>query len=411
MADGIPVMQTEPQNDAKKQLKWCSLLHVANDGYIASITVLLPFIAADLGLNYTQSGLLKTASASAIAAAQIPAGLLSERIGEVLTLGVGMAWFSLSYIVLTLAISYGFTLVWIFSAGVGGGAYHPVGTALVSNVYPPEKSGPAIGTLNFFGDVGKVVFPALIGILVIRIGWQESFGVLGGIGMSISLLYLFFFRRTIGRKRQRPTLVDDTPGKNVMHRGSIQKIMANWGIRRPGQFTLYTIIGFLDVAVRSGVMAFLGFMLIENGIREDAVGGFLALTFFGGAFGKLLCGMPIRKLGSKRIVLITEMLMILGCYLLPSISAGWTLALFLPIFGFMLNGTSSVIYIGLAPTFEPERRSRGYALYYTLNFFSTAVSPYFLGLVGDAYNLDIIFYTAGVVMLIGLPLAVFLKDV
>ena len=54
-----------------KQLWWCNLHHVINDGYIASLSLLLPFIAADLGLSYSQAGLLKTFSHGAISAAHL----------------------------------------------------------------------------------------------------------------------------------------------------------------------------------------------------------------------------------------------------------------------------------------------------------------------------------------------------
>ena len=44
----------------RQQLWWCNIHHIVNDGYIASLSLLLPFIATDLGLSYTASGLLKT---------------------------------------------------------------------------------------------------------------------------------------------------------------------------------------------------------------------------------------------------------------------------------------------------------------------------------------------------------------
>ena len=82
--------------------------------------------------------------------------------------------------------------------------------------------------------------------------------------------------------------------------------------------------------------------------------------------------------------------------------------LFLPAFGFVLNGTSSVIYIGLAPTFTRHQRSRGYALYYTTNFVSMALSPLLFGLIADAYGLDAIFFACGILMALGLPLVLFM---
>ena len=102
--------------------------------------------------------------------------------------------------------------------------------------------------------------------------------------------------------------------------------------------------------------------------------------------------------------------MILGCFALPSVPSGWILVLFLPLFGFMLNGTSSVIYVGTAPTLNSEFRSRGYALHYTLSFIASATAPYLAGFVGDTYGLKAIFYANGVVMLFALPLVLFLKD-
>ena len=100
---------------------WCNLLHIFNDGYLASLALLLPFVAADLGLNYTQSGLIKTASSVAISGSQIPAGLLAERVGEILILGLGTAWFSLSYVAMLLVAGYPLLLLVAFAAGTGGG--------------------------------------------------------------------------------------------------------------------------------------------------------------------------------------------------------------------------------------------------------------------------------------------------
>ena len=394
------------------QLWWCNLLHIFNDGYLASLALLLPFIAADLGLNYTQSGLIKTASSVAITSAQIPAGLLAERIGEVLVLGLGTAWFGLSYMAMLLVAGYPLLLLVALAAGTGGGAYHPVGTALIANIFPPSRSGAAIGALNTFGDVGKVVFPALTGMLVVAVGWRWSFAVQGAAGMAAALCYLFFFRREIGAARRRIALrAKREKAHPQAGNRTLRNWMVGWGICAPRQFALYSVIGFLDVAVRTAATAFLGFVLIGIGVEQGAMGWLMSLTFFGGACGKLLCGILIRWWASKSIILCTELLMILGCLALPQISAGWQLFIFLPLFGFVLNGTSSVIYIGLAPTITPQARSRGYALYYTLNFFSSALAPYIFGLVGDTLGLEAIFVGAGALMALALPLVFLLRDI
>ena len=438
------------KDDPKTQLWWCNVLHIFNGGYLTSLAILLPFVADDLGLNFSQSGLIKTTTSIAISAAQIPAGLAAERVGEILILGLGTAWFSLSYVAMLLVAGYPLALLVAFSAGSGGAAYHPVGTALIANVFPdehtgvraarrayaaapargcrecvgdwhtppvvlplcpdPHRSGSAIGTLNCFGDVGKVIFPAATGMLVVAVGWRWSFAAQGVAGLVVSLVYLVYFRRMIVDRLRTSRQSSDAVDNPRAGRGSLRERLARWGIRKPRQFTLYTVIGFVDVAVRTAVTAFLGFVLIERGVEDQALGWLVSLTFFGGACGKLLCGMLVERWGSRSVILVTELLMILGCFAMPSMPLGWSLLLFLPAFGFVLNGTSSVIYIGLAPTFTREQRSRGYALYYTTNFFSTALSPFLFGLVGDAFGLGAIFFSAGLVMAAGLPLVYFMRD-
>jgi MFS transporter, FSR family, fosmidomycin resistance protein len=399
----------------KKQLWWCNLHHVVNDGYIASLSLLLPFIAVDLDLSYTQAGLLKTFSHGAISAAQLPAGFLAERLGEILLLGAGTSLFGLGYAGLMLAFSFPIALAAVFLAGIGGGVYHPVGTGLVADAFSDQGSGRAIGTLNFFGDVGKVLFPALTGFLLGWVGWRGSCGLLGGLGFAVGLLYLLAFRRQISQHRrqrkQRKTQQTETQSEDVLpaQSNAWRQRLYGWGIARPGQFGLYAGIGSLDTAIRAGVMAFLGFLLVREGVGEETVGWCVSLTFLGGAMGKLLCGMPMQKLGPVKLILLTEALMISGCWALPQLAGNWGIFIFLPLFGFVLNGTSSVLYIGLVPTFTEKRRSRGYALYYTLNFIAAAASPFLFGLAGDGWGLDAVFYLAGGTMLIGLPLTLFLR--
>jgi len=397
------------QPSPRKQLWWCNIHHVINDGYIASLSLLLPFIAADLGLSYTQSGLLKTVSHGAMSAAQLPAGFLAERLGEILLLGSGTAFFGLSYAGLLFAVSYPMALAAVFCAGVGGGAYHPVGTGLVADAFPAERSGSAIGTLNFFGDVGKVLFPVLTGFLLVEVGWRGSCGVLGGVGVVVGLLYMLAFRHQIVWHRRQRKAQKKEQSADKEENGGWRNLVQSWGIAQPRQFGLYAGIGSLDTAIRSGVMAFLGFLLVRQGVSEGEVGWCMSLTFLGGAMGKLLCGMPMQKLGAVKLILVTELMMVAGCWFLPELSGGWALYVFLPLFGFVLNGTSSIIYIGLVPTLAAERRSRGYALYYTLTFVAAAAAPFLFGLSGDWWGLDAVFYLAGGAMLIGLPLTVFLR--
>src|SRR4051812_36365354 len=83
-----------------------SAMHVVNDGLFVGIYPLLPLVAAELGLTYTQVGLLKTAYSGASAALQVPAGMLAERWGEQMLLAVGTGWVAVGLALMGLSASF-----------------------------------------------------------------------------------------------------------------------------------------------------------------------------------------------------------------------------------------------------------------------------------------------------------------
>ncbi|MBI4641380.1 MAG: MFS transporter [Candidatus Tectomicrobia bacterium] len=379
--------------ETHRQLWWCSMIHLCNDGYSSTLSLLLPFIAADLGLSYTQVGFLKTVNYTFVSALQTPAGFLAEKVGAASLLGGGLGWYATSYTALWFAGSYLAALICAASAGIGGSAYHPVGTSLIAESYPLGKRGSAIGTLNFAGDVGKVIFPAIAGFLVIRFGWRGSCALLGGMGFVVAVLYL---KQSLGEGRITAKVRHEKTGAEIEKR-------SRFGIRHLRNFLAYVGIGFFDEAARTAVIVFISFLLLKKGVPEVWLGSLLALMFTGGALGKFACGYLTDRIGGIGTIILTEILMILGCLLLPSLHVGWLLLLpFLLGFGFVLNGTSSVMYIGLADTLTAQRQSVGYGIYYTINFASSAVAPLGFGLLADRYGVPTVFYGVA-----GMTLAIF----
>ena len=81
----------------------------------------------------------------------------------------------------------------------------------------------------------------------------------------------------------------------------------------------------------------------------------------------------------------------------------------LPAVGIALNGTSSVLYGTVADLVETERRSRGYALFYTLGLGASAAAPVVYGAMSDAVGVTATLATIGAVVFLALPLALALR--
>src|ERR1700746_1773801 len=75
----------------RRMLIACCSAHILHDGYTDLLYVLLPVWQAQFGLSFAEIGLLKTAYSGIMAALQMPASLLAERLGERLVLALGAA--------------------------------------------------------------------------------------------------------------------------------------------------------------------------------------------------------------------------------------------------------------------------------------------------------------------------------
>ncbi len=374
------------------ELAWASLLHVWNDGLTAALTVLLPFVAADLHLGYAQAALLRTAHLTALTVTQIPLTALSGAVGETGILGGGLVWFGAAYLALGLALTFGAALVWVTVAGAGAGAYHPVATNRIARLAEPRRRGRAVGTLNFSGDIGKVALVAAAGGLATVAGWRQSLGSLGGLGVLVGSAYLWTHRR----RPQTPS----APDPRAAGPESPRRPDTWWGIHRPWPFAVLSLIGGIDGAVRSAMLTFLPFLLVARGFGKAEVGGLFALLVIGGAAGKYVCGWLTDLLGQRLVIVATEIVMAAGAVGVLWVRGGAAFAVYLVALGVVLNGTSSVIYTGIAAFVDQSRGSRGYGLFYTGAFSGSALAPAAFGALADRGGLPAVFWGLGLVTLL-----------
>ena len=73
----------------KRTLATCCAVHTLHDGLSDVSYVLLPLLAQTFGLSLVQVGVIRGAHRAAMAAFQIPAGLIAERFGERNLLALG----------------------------------------------------------------------------------------------------------------------------------------------------------------------------------------------------------------------------------------------------------------------------------------------------------------------------------
>lgn len=380
---------------ARATLATCSATHFLHDGFSDALYVLFPRWAGEFALSFTQVGLMRMAYSGAMAASQVPAGVLAERWGEIRLLAGGTAVVALGYLALGSAGSFSLMLAILLASGLGSGAQHPLSSSLVSKAYETGPRRMALGTYNFSGDLGKVTVPALVALIVSSLGWRwatRGYGVVGLMGAGVISLML-----------SRLSL-EGSPAPE--QRGHTQA--GRWGIRDLRGFQALSAIAVLDQSTRTGLLTFLPFLLVAKGSTVAGVGLALALVFAGGAVGKFVCGALAERVGVIRTVVLTELATAGGILLLPALPLTGLLGI-LPFLGLALNGTSSVLYGSVADLVLPERRSRAYGLFYTVGIGSSALAPPVYGLLSDWAGVSLTLGVIGFAVLATIPLTRLLK--
>jgi MFS transporter, FSR family, fosmidomycin resistance protein len=369
--------------------------HFIDDGFTDSIYLLLPFIAAELNLSFSEVGLLKGVFSGSMSLIQFPLSLLGERIGELTVIAIGTLGLASGFLILSRVYTFPLILLClIFAKGTGGGQ-HGLSSSLLSRVFEISGRRAAMGTYNFSGDLGKVCFPFLLALMINWWGWRHAVFNLSIIGLIAGTVLWGLARKNA------PRIMPQSKERIISKK-------SDWGIHNAKSFSALMTIGIIDIMTRNALLTFLPFLLLTKGISETQIGFALTLLFAGGAVGKFTCGLLAEWLGVIPMVVGTEILTSAGILSLIwfSPSAIWIL---LPFVGIVLNGTSSVLYATVAEFISPLARSRGYGLYYAITLGSGAVSPLVYGLLTDALGLSFSIICAALMVLLTLPLSRYLS--
>ena len=366
-------MASTRRDSPRPVLVSCSATHAAHDGLADALLVLLPLWAQSFGLSLTQTGILKSGFHAAMAVGQIPAGLVSERLGERRLLALGTLGVAVGWLLLAEADGFRALLLALLAAGLGSSVQHPLASTLVSRTHRGDRVRPALGVYNFAGDAGKAIVPALLAIGIGLVGWRTSSATCG-IAMAVVALgvHLSLQRFVSGETQAAPPAA--APG--------------GWGISNRRDFALLSVIAVIDASARSGFLLLAPFLMVEKGLPVERVGFAIMLIFAGGAAGKLACGFIAERLGTVRTIAVTEVATALGIAAAVFAPMDVLWVLLAPI-GVVLNGTSSALYAAAGELAHGARQARAFGLFYTVTTAASAAAPLIAGVLGDAMDLTL----------------------
>ena len=136
MKIGINSSKTFPS--PKRVLLIVTLGHMLQH-FTQGISVLYPSIMADLGLNYTQLGLIIAAGSITGGSFQILFTILTRYFQKSFLLGIGTMIISLGFYVMSIATNFLHLLIAKIIWGFGSAAQHPIGSTMISDQYDNKE--------------------------------------------------------------------------------------------------------------------------------------------------------------------------------------------------------------------------------------------------------------------------------
>jgi EmrB/QacA subfamily drug resistance transporter len=149
------------------------------------VGVALPSIRADLGGSLESLEWTVNAYTLAFAVLLITGAALGDRFGRKRMFGIGVAIFTGASALAALAPSIDALVAARALQGLGAAIVTPLTLTLVSEAFPPEKRGAALGIWGGISGLGVAVGPFVGGAVVEGISWQWIFWLNVPLGLAL----------------------------------------------------------------------------------------------------------------------------------------------------------------------------------------------------------------------------------
>ena len=150
-----------------------SLGHGITHWYPSTLYIVLPYLAKDLGLTYSQVGVLMGWNSFTSFFVNLPGGIIVDMVGKTgFLLGLAIALIGLPYFFLGFSTSYVVAMIVVTFVGIGNNLWHPAALSFLAKRYP-ERKGFAIALHAMGGNLGNTLAPMAIGVALTFLIWRH----------------------------------------------------------------------------------------------------------------------------------------------------------------------------------------------------------------------------------------------
>lgn len=367
---------------ARLTLGLLATAHAAIHAQSALLPLVYPIVIVEFALNERDIGTFIAITTAVGGTMQLAYGVLTRYVARPLLLAGGQLLFGAGLLIGGLSQSIGQLLAAISLARIGASPQHPVGNALLSDLYPSQRRGFAISAHIAGGNVGTIAVPFVGGALLLAVGWQATLAIFGVPALVIGLLIALFVREEHADYRHRARAAGSVRAqlREVVGRRDLRLILGASLVAAGGRG--------LDIVAPFMVLYLAG----PLGFDEATVGLLYALLLVGAVVGPILAGVLSDRFGRRPTLVSYYLLSALG--ILAFVASGANLWLLVPLllpFGTAVFSESPVLQAYLADRAAGPIRDVAFAVYFTVAFGIGAFWAFVIGAVAEAFGFPVAF--------------------
>jgi len=378
-----------------------ALGHAGTHWIIGTVYVLLPFIAKDLGLSYTEAGGLITIFHVSSFAANVGSGAVVDVTGRrVLT-----QFFSLiigAGALMAAGFVSGMTglMIAIVVIGLTNNLWHPAAISYLSLKFPKNR-GYALSVHALGANFGDTIAPLAVGSLLVWASWNTVVEISAIPVFAIALWILLVL--SAGDKAERAQGKAGMSGAEYL--GGLMEMVRNRAV-----VGLCFMAGFRSMT-QNGLLVFVPLFLVNElhagpfllgiGIMLMQLAGMIAGPIAGtwsdriGRRPVVVLGMAATTLATAGAALVGEIVLFIGV---------------ISVIGFALFAVRPVIHSWMMDLTPRNMGGSATSLLFGTQSALSAIVPVGGGMIADIWGLSVVFYILAGAIFIATAMASFIPD-
>jgi MFS family permease len=359
--------------DARRALVAAGLGWMLDSFDVMLYALLLASIMPELGMSKEVAGLVGSAMLIASAAGGVFFGFVADRYGRTRALMASVLIYSVATAACGLAQNIAQLAVCRVVLGIGMGGEWASGAALVSETWPDEHRGKALGFMQSAWAIGYGAAAVVTSLVLPRWGWRAVFFV-GILPAFLTLWVRHSVREPAMWRAARARPAASRRGFADIFRGPTLRLTI--AVTIMNAFTLFAwwgfnlwLPGYLSLPVSSG----------GRGLSTSLMAALVAVMQVGMWFGYVTFGFVSDAIGRKRAYIIYLVTAASLIFVYTSVHATLGLLVLGPFVAFFATGYFSGFGAVTAEIYPTDIRARAQGFTYNMGRIASAAAPFAVG--------------------------------